>query len=162
MVRSVWWYDLLNDPFGSVWWCTPYPLSLNSPFGPVWCDFYLWILFGPFGPVWWCDLWILFGPFLDPFGSKIFIFDTFGPMWRVCWMECNNKYANLSSALWLTMSYVTDINGKQFKNQKKNFIWSFWTLQSLSLNFIWSFRPMWKKSKAYFDGWCFGPVIFWT
>jgi len=36
------------------------------------------------------------------------------------------------------MSYVTDINGKQFKKQKKiNFIWSFWirlVVRSLFLN----------------------------
>src|SRR5437868_4814508 len=87
------------------------------------------ILFGPFGPVWWCDLYFLlvlldlFGAifnfdficsfcirlvvlslnficsFLFFFGSTIFIFDPFGPICMVCFTDCNNKYANLSSAL---------------------------------------------------------------
>jgi len=49
------------------------------------------------------------------------------------------------------------------KNKKKTILFGpFGPCDLLSLNFIWSFRPMWKKSKAYFDGWCFGPVIFWT
>jgi hypothetical protein len=59
------------------------------------------------------------------------------------------------------MSYVTDINGKQFKKQKKNkfylvlldpfggaifiFEWSFWAclVRSLTLNLFGPFGPVW-------------------
>src|SRR2546421_234952 len=43
------------------------------------------------------------------------------------------------------MSYVTDINGKQFKKQKEtNFIWSFWTRLVVRSLFLYGpFGPVW-------------------